>query len=1048
MEFRILGPVEARRDGELIGIGSRRQLSVLATLLLDAGRVVPVERLARATWGDSAPSTARAQVHSCVSALRRRFAPAEPIITRSAGYLIAPDPDSLDLLTFERAVRSARVAVAEAPDRAVELLRQALALWRGPALAGLDGSILGPGATSLEERRLLAWEELADLELSLGRHAALVPELCDLVAAEPLRERLVAQLMIALYRAGRPAEALEAYRRTRRLLVDCQGLEPGLELRRLEQRILTTDPSLGSPQPAGLVAGRRPPTQRVPATEVPLRAGAVRPADEPAVPGPDRVPPVPARPCQLPPVIADFTGRRQAVRRVEAMLAGTTAGLPIIAVSGPAGVGKSSLALHLAHNLRAAFPDGQLYADLLGMRDEPVRPFAALGRLLRSVGVADNAQGDTVDERAVQFRDAVADRRMLLVLDDAQSAAQLRPLLPGTASCAVIVTSRRLLGGLEGAEHLALETFERSEAVALLTRIVGERRAGAEPAAVAEIARLCGGLPLAVRIAGARLAARPRWQVAELAGRLAGELGRLDELATGDLAVRASLALSYRALPEPARKLLRLASLPDAPDVPAWVGAALLDLPSDEGERLLEMLVDACLLDVATVAGSGPRYRMHDLIRLFARERAGEEDTESDRRAALERAIGAWLARAECAEVGLPARSLAAIRGEAPRWTGPPGSASERSTVDAVGWFESERIALAASIHQAAERDMAALAWNLAAAVQPFYELRGVHDDAQQTHRAALAACERAGDQLGAAVLRRNLADLWTSRPGADPRDKLAAAESALSAFRRLDEPRGVADALWLCADAHRINGRHGAAATLLAEALAIAAAERYELGECHALAQMAIISREQGRYSETLTLARRYLVLARRMGQGREESVALTLLGLAHRELGQSDAGRHALRQALAVARQTGDRIQETYSLARLGSLYAVLGDERARPTLAEALDRSHADGLAFGQALALAGLGELALTEGCPGSAIGPLRRATELLGDRRFAFVRAQAFAGLGRAHAGAGDSAAAAEHWSAAIALYRQIGNDTAAGEVATLLSAVGAPAGSE
>lgn len=1046
MEFRILGPVEAWRDGMLIGISSRRQHAVLATLLLDAGRVVPVERLVRAVWGENAPPTARTQVHACVSALRRRFAPAEVIVTRPAGYLIPITGHELDVVSFEHWVRLGRAAAGTEPARAAERFRQALSLWRGRALGGLDGPVLGPGATVLEERRLLVWEELAVVELELGRHAALVPELYDLVSAEPLRERLVAALMLALYRCDRPADALEVYRRTRRMLVDSQGLEPGPELRRMEQRILTCDPTLAPPGQASL-GGAPPSTSSTAPPAAPSMASLAAPRSVPPPRSAQRglsTLRLPANGrCQLPPAITDFTGRESAIRQLEKILTGASTGLPIVAISGPAGVGKSSLALQLAHRIRRVFPDGQLYADLRGMRTDPAEPLTVLGRLLRAVGLPNAAHGDTVEERASQFRGAVADLRILVVLDDARSAAQVRPLLPGTASCAVIVTSRCRLAGLEGAVHLALETFTPAEAVTLLSRIIGKGRVDAEPAAAKELIRLCGCLPLAVRIAGARLAARPRWRLAQLADRLQGELSRLDELATDDLEVRASLADSYRALPGPVRRLLRLLSLLDAPHVPAWIGAALLDVPPQHAEWMLEQLVDHCLLEVVPTTSGPPRYGMHDLVRLFARERAVTEESATARRGALERAFGAWLAEAERAADRLPATGLATIRADACRWH--CWSHSDAPAVDPVAWFDAERAALAASIRQAASLDMAPLSWGLAAAVQPYHELRGLQDEARRSHQTALQACRRTGDLLGEAVLLRNLADLWISRRGADPQDRLATAEAALEIFERLGEARGIADSLWLCADTHRINGRHAQASALLAEALTISRENGYRLGECHAVAQMAIISREQGRTEDLRTLAEQYLLLARELGQGREESVALSLVGLALWGLGQPHQAREPLHQALAVARRIGDRVQETYTLARLGQLYAALGAPQARSTLELALARSRRDGLSFGEALALCGLGELALAKGRPRTAAELLCQAVELLGGLQFAFVRAQALTVLGRARAGEGDVTAASAAWSAAYALFRQIDNDGAAGEVASLLTALEAPA---
>jgi DNA-binding SARP family transcriptional activator/tetratricopeptide (TPR) repeat protein len=1073
VRFGILGPLDAYHQGLPVDVGPRRQQLMLATLLLDAGRVVPVDRLIHSVWGERVPATARTQIHACVSALRRVL-PDGVIRTRPAGYLVAPTPDELDALAFEGALDDARAAATDPAD-AVRHLRRALALWRGQALAGLDGPVIGPGITLLEERRLLAWEELAEHELALGRHRRLVPELSALVAQEPTRERLVATAMLALHRTGRQAEALALFRRTWRTMVDDHGLEPGAQLRRLEERILADDPELTGSAAAvgqpGSAAAARPAAMAQPAV---VRLAPASASAPPVGPGP-------ARTCQLPPAVADFTGRASALDAAHGMLTARRRHVVVVAISGPAGVGKSSFALQLAHRLRNEFPDWQIYADLGGLPPTAMDPLHLLGRLLRAAGIPDTEQADELAERAVQLRETVADRRVLLVLDDASSAAQIRPVLPGTSSCAVIVTSRRQLSELEAAVHLPLSALDPEEARTLLARIAGTDRVAAEPAAAAEIVSLCGSLPLAIRIAGAKLAARRHWRLARLADRLRDEFGRLDELRNGDLAVRASLALSYRALPEPTRRLFRLLSLLEAADLPVRVGAALLDVSDSEAEEHLELLVDACLVNATHGPGDAVRYTMHDLPRLFAQEQCANEDDEHTRRTALTRAFGAWLSRAEQAADASAAQSLAVIRGEAPRWPGPsseqpgPGGPLVRPALDPAvaargadpgtaahgadpavasrepdpgDWFEQERTAVPALIRQACELDMAGFAWNLAAATQAFYELRGCYDEARQTHELALRACRRVGDQLGEAVMHRNLADLWVARPGADRRDRLRAAESALRLFRLVGEAAGIADALWLCADERRINGQHGEAAALLEQALAVATQARYELGECRVLSQLAMIARERGDGPATLRLGMRYLELARKLGLGRQESVALSLIGLAYRILGDFVRSQEQLAEAVTVARRLGDPAQETFSLARLGQCHAACGDDRARPVLREALARSRAAELTFGEALSLMGLAELALVEGRPRAALWSLHRALRLLGTDQRSFVRAQALTALGRAFAGLGEAAEAATAWSAAYGLWRQIDNDVAATEVSALLTALETPLNAE
>ncbi len=1015
VEFRILGPMEIRRDEESVAINSPRQRMVLATMLLDPDRVVPVARLMRAVWRDAPPATARTQIQCCVSALRRRLGP-DVILTRPGGYLLSSAKSRIDSLVFAEKVRRAGVAIkaGDLASAAVDL-RAGLAQWRGPALADLvPADEVGPAA-SLEERRLATFEELADIELSLGNHAAVVADLVDVALRQPIRERLPAQLMLALYRCGRPTEALDVYRRARRILVEDQGIEPGLELRRLERRILTADPSLATVAASG------------PATAAPHR------------PTPPSGHDAGARFLQqLPAASADFTGRESVVARIESLLTTPSAGLRLVVLSGQAGVGKSSLAVHVASRVRQAFPDGQLFVALHGMRPHPLEPGAALSRLLRSVGLPDTAHAESLDERAAQFRDAVAGRRLLLLFDDARAAAQVRPLLPG-ATCGVIVTSRARLTSLAGALNLHLATFTFAESSQLLEHIVGAKRVRADRAGVQRLAELCGNLPLAVRIAGARLAARPEWTPSQLARRLRDEQSRLDELTTDDLEVRASLSLGYQALSDQARRLLRRIGLLYAPDITAEVAtAAVADCPTEtvspiEVERTLETLVDASLLEVSGGATGRMRYRMHDLVRLFARERALAEEDEAACQEPVRRMLETCFSLAQQAEPLLPTRTLARLSAGTSRPR--PGPAPSWMANDPVTWFEEERATLRAAVAQAAELGRADLAWELAASCQAFHELRGYYDDARELHLAALGACRAKADRLGEAVMLRNLADLWISRPGADLRDKLTSAEAALRLFRELGEPRGLVDTLWLCADVHRVMGRHDRALAELEEAASAAASCGYELGEARVLAQLAIIHREQGRPQNSLDLACRALELGVRLGFSREQSVALTAIGLAHRGLGQFDVSERFLRRALGVAQNSGDRAQETYGLVRLGQLYSALGRSEAQELLLEGLSRSVADGHVFGEALALFGMGELDLARGEGEQAVSRLERAAKLLADMRFTFVRAQVLSTLARAYLMVRDTGSAERTASTAHGLFAQIGNLPACAELA-------------
>ncbi|MEU6035711.1 BTAD domain-containing putative transcriptional regulator [Actinomadura sp. NPDC047616] len=618
VEFRVLGPLEVVRGGREIPLSSGRQRTVLACLLVSAGRLVTVSTLIDRVWGQDPPSGARGTVQVHLMRLRRTLGDPALIETRPDGYLIARGPDDLGRLD-DLTVRAGDAERAGDLDRALRALREATALWRGPILANVASSWLHTEQIpQLTERCLKTAEHRYELELRLGNHEAVIADLKALAAAHPQREPLHGLLMRALYRAGRQAEALDVYDRAAATLRDELGLDPGDRLQELRQAILTRTEDAGvRPQaPVSLVAD-----------------DAWRAA------------------CQLPPAPADFTGRADALARIERLLAPERLrpldlAVPIVTVSGPPGAGKTALAVHAAHRLRERFPDGQLYAPL-GSRD----PADVAEDLLRGLGLAAAAIPERIEARAAVLRARLADRRVLLVLDDADEAAQIQPLLPGTAGSAVLVTSRRLLADLPGNHVVRLGPLSPGEAGDLLQRMVGPGRVAADPDAARDIAAACGHLPLALRIAGARLAARPSIGLAGLAGRLRDHRRRLDELSLGSLEVRAGLRLAYQALDPAARTAFRRLGLLARADFSLWLLTLLTEHDGDgrDADRALEALVDANLLQPAGVNAAGePSYRYHELTADFAAELAGS--AEADGRLALRHLVRALTSLTATAE--------------------------------------------------------------------------------------------------------------------------------------------------------------------------------------------------------------------------------------------------------------------------------------------------------------------------------------------------------------------------------------------------------------
>ncbi|MEO3810289.1 BTAD domain-containing putative transcriptional regulator [Sphaerisporangium sp. B11E5] len=958
MEFRILGPLEVLAQSGRLDVGGLRQRITLALLLLDAGRVVTVERLVDAIYGEVLPPTSKAQVQICISALRRLFtAHGRPglIVTHPRGYILeVADEDTLDVRRFETLTAEARRRRdAGDLDTAVRQYREALALWQGEAMVGIDSRPVRAAANRLAEHRVTTNEDCLQLELDLGHHHELVGELTALVAEHPLRERLRGQLMLALYRSGRQADALRVYRLARETMVEELGIEPNEQLQRLEYAILTSDESLNGPA-------------RV--TTIPL---------EPPEPPPAR--PVPVL---LPAAVADFTGRNKQLDAIQRELALAAEdrfrlAVPIIVIAGQGGLGKTTLAVHAAHTVAERFPDGQLFTDLHGGAYRQVSAMQVLERFLRALGVAGSDMPDGLEERAEMYRALLADRRTLIVLDDAARESQVLPLLPGNRTSAVLITSRSRLAGLPGAVQIEMDIFDSDQSLELLGRIAGSDRVRAEPGEAVELSELCGRLPLALRIAGARLSARPHWSIDQLVVRLKDETRRLDELKHGDMGIRASISLTYESVGPEARRLFRLLAILDTSVFSAWLAGALLGGSHTDAQDLLDELADAQLIESAGPGyGVHSQYRFHDLVRVFARERLAAEETAAERKTALERALGTLLFVAEAAHRRVYGEEYLQVHSGATRRP-LPRKLVDQLVASPMAWYERERPLLVSGIRQAARAGFAELCWDLAISAVTLFESRIYLDDWRETHEVALAAARHAGDPRGQGAILYSRGSLhMTLKRLAEARRDF---EEAIELFNRVGDDLGVALVLRNVAFLDRMSGLADEAAARYTHALDIFTRTGDQVGAAYVLHNLAQLRLDDGDPEGASRLLAEALALSRRGGSRRVEAQVLHRMGDTYLQWDEPSLAAEIFGTAIDIVREIGDPIGETYVLCGLGVARLRLGEvAEAEEALRQAvrLGRSSGDGLAEGRALL--GLGELALSCDDHAHAVAHLEQA----------------------------------------------------------------------
>ncbi|MEV0379635.1 BTAD domain-containing putative transcriptional regulator [Nonomuraea sp. NPDC050643] len=882
--IRLLGAVTGERHGEAgsepIDLGPARQQATLAILASAGARPVPMDRLIAGVWGDEAPRNAEQSVYTYIAGLRRVFEPGrkrrEPsrlLAGTSAGYILRLEPGQVDALCFAERLAAARDAQRDGDDpEAVRLLGEALEMWRGTALSGLPGPFADKERARLEELRPAALEQRAESLLRLGRQREITEELRDLTRHHPLRERARELLMTALFRSGRQAEALAVYEEGRTVLAEELGLSPGEGLRRCHAMVLRADSRAADQADGGPGGG----TDSGPGSRTDSGpgggaggAGAARPAV----------------PHELPRPMSEFVGRSQELVRLRERLMPWDGAppRPLVIITGPAGVGKSALAAQVAGLAKERFPDGQLYVNCRGATPglPALGALDVLGRFLRGLGVSPDAVPAELDEAAALWRSRLHDRRVLVLLDDAADLAQIRPLLATPYGSSVLVTSRETMTWSEDAFQLELGRMSQAESATMLAKLAGARRVAADAAETTRLVRLCDGLPLALRIAGARLASRPGWSVAALAGRLSDERRRLHELAAGDLAVRSSLASGYTALERGSRPLDRLAARMLAllgrlhvPEVTAEAAGALLGTAPEEAEPALERLVDAHLLDRA----DDGRYELHDLVRLFAGELRPEGAKEALVRALLYFTASARLASQVTdphrVQLGRPVEAV-------------PHRVSGQE--EAHAWLVREEPVLNAAARQAlssSDDSVAELGLNLTFTLLWHQQRVNGMAAMAELNAMALRVSERLGDERSAMV-----------------------AHGGLSAFLRMAMRTDEAV-------------EHLQAELALARKLGDLFEEQKALGN---LAGAFVTAR---RFEEALPWAERQLTLAGKSGFAVGERFALLIRGAALIGLGRLEQARTTLHEALRKTEEAGDLGQESQVRFHLGELHLDLDE------------------------------------------------------------------------------------------------------------------------
>jgi len=929
--------------GSPLPLGGAKQRAVLAMLVLHANRVVSTDALVDGLWGDSPPRNAMNAVQVYVSRLRKALTVAGlqgrecTVSRRVPGYVLEMDVRNLDVSRFEDATRQATRMLPSNPTGAAERLRLALGWWRGEPLVEFTAEpFTATEIPRLQERRLTAVTTLMDAELAAGRHADVVGELTDLVARYPVNERLPAQLMSALYRAGRQGEALQVYHRTRLSLAEDLGVDPGPELRELEARILGHDPTLDwtppdSPPGSGPPDGSAAPAEntRPPQGALPLAGGTAA----------AQVTDTHITPAQLPAVTGAFTGRDGYLRQLDAGLSRAGSSVPAYVISGTAGAGKTTLAVHWAHSRRDRFPDGQLYVNLHGF-DPGETPTAAEGALcgfLDALGVRPDRVPADVQTRAGLYRSLLAGRRMLIVLDNAADADQVRPLLPGRSGCLTIVTSRNRLTGLvavDGAEPLGLDVFTAKEARDFLTHRVGHRRVDAEPAAAEQIIQRCARLPLALAIVAGRAAVHTHFPLTALAAEIDQAQESLEaftgEDSTGD--VRVVLSWSYRRLTEPDGRLFRHLGLHPGPDITPAAAASLLGVPIREVSRMLSELAGANLI-TEHLPG---RFAFHDLLRAYATEQGNAVDDDTARNRAVQRAVEHYLHTARAAAARLYQR------GDPEPIDSPSTGVTPETFTDPAGalaWFSTEHRVLLTIVDLAAAGGHDPAVSQLAATMTTYLDFQGHWSDLAAVHHAALAAAARRANRPAQARAHRYLGLAASRLAHFTVADEHY--QRALDGFHALDDPVGQAhthlDLAWL----EHLQHHDRQALTHAERALTLYLAADHQPGRADAIHSVGWYQAQLGDHATALTHCRHALTLHEHLDDLYGQAATWDSIGYVQHHLQHRDDALTAYQRALDIYRRIGHRYGEAETLDHLGTTHHANGDlDQARAAWTQALD------------------------------------------------------------------------------------------------------------